>query len=1222
MSQLLSMSEEDKNKLLLELLMGQDGSLGQPTDDGAWYVKHFTQKLHAHLALIIGHEKQEWVYPNTLDLTNIKNLLVTENIFKQPDSSYPRILKHNDLNLYVFKLAHFGWFALGRELPLPDALLKGLEQACKQLGRSFYQQQEDEKLKLFQKLIGSSSDAIQVSTEDGRLYYLNEVASMRLGIPRHKVQSYFVWDFEALFTNEQKWNEHVDALKKVDYLVMEGRNLNQETKQEIPVEVTVKRIEVGNRVFIIANSRDISARKTSEQELIKAKQQLESIFNEMADVVWSEKLPEREILFITPSYKNLYGFEGEPWLHNSQWWAQLIHPEDLTVIEEIEHLISRKRDFSVRYRIVALNGQVKWVFSRGKFVLNAHKEAERLDVFVSDRSGQFEAEEKLRQEMQLQDLLIKVSSTYINIGLEEVEDNVQRSLEELGQFVGADRAYIFDYDFMSQTTSNTYEWCAPGIEPEIQNLQEVPMEYFPQWVNAHKQGQAFYIPDVSELVGEEELGLREILEPQGIKSLIAIPMLYQDELLGFVGFDSVRNKHEYSEKERKLLFVFAQMLINVRNRQIWERQIRIQEEKYRNIIENMNLGLLEIDLNDEILFANQSFCEITGYGLDELKGRFSSEIIIDRSLNPIMAYSLTASEELAYKGFEIETQNKHGERVWWFISKAPNYNDRGELMGSIGIFLDITEQKQLEKELSEAREVAEQAAKAKELFLANMSHEIRTPLNVIIGMVRQLNKEKLSGQQSFYVKQSEASAKHLLTILNNILDMAKIEAGELSLEKKNFSFQALANNVHSILYSQTVEKGIEFRMAISPDLKTAHKGDEVRLRQVLINFLGNAIKFTEKGFVSMRINVLETTQEMQNLQIEIEDTGIGMSNGFVARIFDKFSQEQDSANRRYEGTGLGMAISRDIIRLMGGDIEVISEKNKGSLFKVNFSLPIGDPNELVGKNSTFKKDAFVGRKVLLAEDNEMNRFICMQSLSFAGCDVVEAVNGKDAIQKLKEESFDLVLMDIQMPEMDGVEATLKIRTELNLGLPIIALTANAFKHDIDLYLSIGMNDFITKPYDEQEFFKKLEAYIHLNAQSVSEQKSNEEGNLNLNTAASEEVPLLYDAASLYEMSRGNDTFVQKMLDIFIKLLEETRIQFKGAIEINDFSAIKKAAHKIKPSIDQLHVNVLKQKIREVETLALTNGKETECMQLTQELIGIMNEVENSIVYHRNRALTQ
>jgi PAS domain S-box-containing protein len=947
--------------------------------------------------------------------------------------------------------------------------------------------------------------------------------------------------------------------------------------------------------------------KKANAELNQTKVQLESIFNEMSDVVYSIKMPEKEVLFITPSVSMLIEIESKDFIEDFNVWKKLIFKDDKSVIKEIQIQLQEKGEFDVKHRIITPSGKLKWINNNGKFIVNADNKPVRLDGIVSDRTQQYHAEEELEQELQLQEALIDIASTYINLDPKDVENTINRSLEKMGLFVAADRSYIFDYDFESATTSNTYEWCNEGVEPEIKNLQQVPMEFFPQWVVCHQKGEAFYIPDVSALDDDSEGGLKSILEPQGIKSLIAIPLLDRKELVGFVGFDSVNQYHDYNDKEKRLLFLFGQMLINIRNRQKWDNQLRLQEEKYRNIIANMNLGLLEVDLHDVIMYANQSFCDMSGYNLDELKGKKAADLFVREDQINFIHEKNEKRKESVSDSYEIEVWDKQGRPHWWFVSGAPNYNDKGQLTGSIGIHLDITDQKRLEQELAEAKSFAEAAAKAKELFLANMSHEIRTPLNVIIGMIRQLTKEDLSTNQHFYVKQSESSAKHLLTILNNVLDIAKIESGDMEIVEESFSPSALAYNVHSIMYSQTKDKNLEFKLNVNPEIKPVLKGDDTRLRQVLINLIGNAIKFTDKGMIHLSLELLEENQDFQTLKFEVSDTGIGMSEEFISKIFDKFSQEHNTSNRKYKGTGLGMAISNDLIKLMGGKLEVTSTKNQGTTCSFELKLPIASPNSLISKSQQVKEGTFKGKKALLVEDNEMNRFIAIQSLEYLGFKTVEAENGLIATEMIQKQNFDLVLMDIQMPVLDGVEATTFIREQLKNQTPIIALTANAFKHDIDLYLKKGMNDFITKPYDEQDFFRKIEHVL-----SISNVIPNSEKNEIQNEHSLKLDKPLFDLSLLEKMSRGNDDFVNKMIAVFIDLAIENIQKLEESLANNDMETIKKTAHKIKPSIDQMGIKSLKEVIRKVEKYDLLTGSKNELDMLIGKITGVLKTVTTSL----------
>ncbi len=922
-----------------------------------------------------------------------------------------------------------------------------------------------------------------------------------------------------------------------------------------------------------------AALKKSNDELNLAKTRLESILNEMTDVVYSIKIPEMDVVFISPSVESVFELMADHVVNNPMGWETVILANNRPIYNTITRELQETGAFHAEYQVVTPSGKTKWVQNQGKYIFDDDQNIIRLDGVVMDKTRQILAQENLDQEVRLQEALIDIASTYINLNPKEVNSVINLSLQKMGLFVSADRAYIFDYDFDQKTTSNTYEWCNEGISPEINNLQNVPMAFFPQWIEQHQQGNAFYIPNVSDLTDDGDGGLKAILEPQGIKSLIAIPLLDGQELLGFVGFDSVKQHYDYSEKEKRLLFLFGQMLINIGNRQKWENQLRLQEEKYRNIIANMNLGLLEVDLGDIIMYANQSFCDMSGYSLDELKGQHATNLFVDEKKKNVIYEKNAIRLEDKSDSYEIEVTNKQGGKRWWFISGAPNYNDKGQQIGSIGIHLDITEQKRLEAELARAKSFAEAAAKAKELFLANMSHEIRTPLNVIIGMIRQLTKENLTHDQRFYVQQSESSAKHLLTILNNVLDVAKIESGDMEIVEKPFSPSSLLYNVHSIMYSQAKDKNLDFKINVSPDVKPVLIGDETRLRQVLINLIGNAIKFTREGSIMLNAAVKNEDAHQQTIVLEVVDTGIGMSDNFVSRIFDKFSQEQNESNRKYEGTGLGMAISYDLVHLMGGIMEVQSTKNEGTAIRFELTLSVGASNQLVSKSEQIKEGAFAGRKALLVEDNEMNRFIASQSLDFLGFAVTEAENGKVATELLQKNQFDIILMDIQMPVMDGVEATIFLRETLHIETPVIALTANAFKHDIDLYLTKGMNDFITKPYDEQDFFHKVQHVLSLSTLASGRETQP--------PVTQESTTPLYDLEILRQMSRGNETFVEKLVALFIELAKENIATIEKCLLTEDFETIKKIAHKIKPSIDQMGIGDLKEVVRAAEQYDLT-----------------------------------
>ena len=618
---------------------------------------------------------------------------------------------------------------------------------------------------------------------------------------------------------------------------------------------------------------------------------------------------------------------------------------------------------------------------------------------------------------------------------------------------------------------------------------------------------------------------------------------------------------------------FVGFFKNIEARKFAERRLKKQEEKYRNIISDMNLGLLNIDLNHHIVYANQSFCDMTGYSREELLGSHTDMFKYDDSSKVIARSKMALSRQGISDTMEILARTKAGEMRNWFVSGGPTYNDRGEQTGAVVIYLDISDQKRLERELEIAKTAAERASEAKESFLANMSHEIRTPLNAIIGMIRELGREQLSPEQQTYLGHTDSAARHLLSIVNSILDISKIEAGELELDEHDFSLGALIANIQSILHMKAASKGLALECRISPDIWGAYYGDSARIRQVLINLLSNATKFTLEGGISLRADVLEETATTQRIRIEVADTGIGMDEAYLEEIFSKFSQAEKSTSRRFGGTGLGMSITKEIVRLMDGTIEVSSEKGVGTCFQIELTLRRGDIDKLILPTKD-PSHRLRGARILLVEDNLMNRFIATKSLSHFGCSVDEAENGLVALDMLRQHAYDLVLMDIQMPELDGVATTKIIRAELGLDVPIVAVTANAFKKDIDLYLGIGMNDYVTKPFEEQALFDTLAKQLPQSSPSALPDAGYADG---------------YDLRILRKLSHDDEAFVQKMVEVFVDTTPEAVRAIEAALKDGNYAVLAATAHRIKPSIESMGISQLAGVAKEIEVHAKSDS---------------------------------
>lgn len=646
-----------------------------------------------------------------------------------------------------------------------------------------------------------------------------------------------------------------------------------------------------------------------------------------------------------------------------------------------------------------------------------------------------------------------------------------------------------------------------------------------------------------------------------------------------------------TEDLKELSFYLAEQL---QERKRVQDNIKRQEEKYRNIIANMNLGLIEVD-NDEIIrYANQSFCDVSGFDLDEIIGKNPSKLFVYGENN----HQLIEDQiELREKGissvYQLPIKNKRGEIRWWAISGAPNYDDRGNLLGSIGIHLDITEHKKLEKDLIQEKAKAIEASKAKEVFLANMSHEIRTPLNAIIGFLRELKRLDLSSTQSQFVENSYNASQHLLSIINNILDISKIESGEMSIDNHGFSLHESVQSVIEILQPKARQKKLELKALFSESLAAELKGDSLKIEQILFNIIGNSLKFTDHGEIRVECTVLKDVKNYQRVSISIIDTGIGMSDDYVKHIFKKFNQEDGSISRKYGGTGLGMAITKELISLMKGEIKIKSAKNVGT--QITIILNMEKSKEKATIKSIEKKEeiSIKGINVLLVEDNELNQLVAENSLRHFGCEVTKADNGRKAVDILSKETFDVILMDIQMPELDGIEATKILRNENKLKTPIIALTANAFKTEVDNCIAVGMNGYLTKPFNEEDLLNIIYKY-------TKSEKAKEK----FEEIHSEER--LYDLKNIQTLSRGDEAFIQKMLSIFITQIRETLPLVEKSFEIGDYPEIARLVHKIKPSIDGFGIYSIQDTVRSLEIQAKEQKTEL------SELLKLYEEVKNTL----------
>jgi PAS domain S-box-containing protein len=959
----------------------------------------------------------------------------------------------------------------------------------------------------YEFLVESINDMIFRIDLKGQIIFANQVVNKNLGLSktglqgkniinyvpskfRRKIQFHFIKQYLKRncisyyeFSMENKYKQTIWIGLSIHFSSQKCRLCERKQQNLAGNEQAMKANIVCDFNEIIIVAHDITAQKLAQINLEKNEKRYRELTEFLPEMI-CEVNSSGILIYANQFALNKFGYTNNE-IFNTGFSILKIFPKELRlqINERIQLIYKSGSTSSGEYIALKKNGDTFPVLAHIS-PIEENGEITGIRGVMIDITERKKNEIEIARNLKQQEILSEISLNYNT--LEDFEKRTNKSLQIIGFHTQVSRVYIFEDSGDQLSTSNTYEWCNTDITPQINELQNIPYVLIPSWRNfLENQGMVF-----SENIIELPLDIYDILAPQNIKSIIVYPLYASNKIIGFIGFDECNSNRKWVKSEIELLRTVSSIISNAFQRNRIQTELINSEKENRIIINSIPDVILQIDKDGCIKSFKSSqrfsvFSKLKNDENDTIASVFNEKLA--------KTFSEALNECLVSGAFQFDFQHLVVNSIEYYESRMIKLKENEVLV----IIRNVSSLRENEKQLRIAKNKAEEASKSKSEFLANVSHEIRTPLNAILGLSQWLSENTSIKQHQDYLSTILLSGRNLLNLLNDILDLSKIESGKMDIELQPMNYHEIINDIKMVFQQKVDQKGLSLQINTDQSVPDYIYMDELRFYQIIFNIVSNAVKFTSKGFINISaFGVKNGIENEINLVLVVEDSGIGVKEDQQQIIFDSFTQQSGQSNRHFGGTGLGLAIVKGLLNKLNGTIALKSKPGKGSIFTITFKqvkvdysehLKIEIPDDQLNR-------VLDPCTIMIVDDISYNTLVLKKLINSENVKYIEATDGSEALVKLNHEKPDIIFMDIRMPGISGYDVTEIIKKDENLSkIPVIAFTASVARQQNDKIDQL-FDGYLQKPVFKRDIDSILFKFLRYsyNSEPVETIEINEE----------------------------------------------------------------------------------------------------------------------------------